>query len=60
MSSVTFERQRAPLADVVAIPVTPFTEDGSVDRETCRLGPARPPSTAGSGRLRPPIEAIGR
>ncbi|MET8770577.1 dihydrodipicolinate synthase family protein [Streptomyces sp. NPDC004658] len=32
MSSVTFERQRAALADVVAIPVTPFAEDGSVDR----------------------------
>ncbi|KOV99665.1 MULTISPECIES: dihydrodipicolinate synthase family protein [unclassified Streptomyces] len=36
MSSVTFERQRAALADVVAIPVTPFAEDGSVDRETHR------------------------
>ncbi|ALO93047.1 hypothetical protein SHL15_1885 [Streptomyces hygroscopicus subsp. limoneus] len=36
---MTFERQRAAPADVVAIPVTPFTEDGSVDRETCR--PAR-------------------
>jgi 4-hydroxy-tetrahydrodipicolinate synthase len=31
MSSVTFETQRAALADVVAIPVTPFAEDGSVD-----------------------------
>ncbi|MEU6142083.1 dihydrodipicolinate synthase family protein [Streptomyces sp. NPDC047081] len=31
MSSVTFESQRAALADVVAIPVTPFAEDGSVD-----------------------------
>ncbi|MFE7854670.1 dihydrodipicolinate synthase family protein [Streptomyces sp. NPDC057403] len=29
--SVTFETQRAALADVVAIPVTPFAEDGSVD-----------------------------
>lgn len=31
MSSVTFETQRAALADVVAIPVTPFAADGSVD-----------------------------
>ncbi|MFD8306597.1 dihydrodipicolinate synthase family protein [Streptomyces sp. NPDC059690] len=31
MSGVTFETQRAALADVVAIPVTPFAEDGSVD-----------------------------
>ncbi|MEV6052537.1 dihydrodipicolinate synthase family protein [Streptomyces sp. NPDC052107] len=31
MSSVTFESQRAALADVVAIPVTPFAADGSVD-----------------------------
>ncbi|MEV5875085.1 dihydrodipicolinate synthase family protein [Streptomyces sp. NPDC052101] len=31
MSSVTFETGRAALADVVAIPVTPFAEDGSVD-----------------------------
>ncbi|MEW2288922.1 dihydrodipicolinate synthase family protein [Streptomyces sp. NPDC047841] len=36
MSSVTFERQRAALADVVAIPVTPFAEDGSVDRDAHR------------------------
>ncbi|MCQ9182307.1 dihydrodipicolinate synthase family protein [Streptomyces sp. IBSBF 2953] len=32
MSSVAFETQRAALADVVAIPVTPFAEDGAVDR----------------------------
>ncbi|MCL6735267.1 dihydrodipicolinate synthase family protein [Streptomyces neyagawaensis] len=32
MSSVTFETQRTALADVVAIPVTPFAEDGTVDR----------------------------
>ncbi|MEU5637007.1 dihydrodipicolinate synthase family protein [Streptomyces rishiriensis] len=32
MSGVTFETQRAALADVVAIPVTPFAEDGAVDR----------------------------
>ncbi|MDW8807304.1 dihydrodipicolinate synthase family protein [Streptomyces scabiei] len=32
MSSVTFETQRAALADVVAIPVTPFAEDGTVDQ----------------------------
>ncbi|MGY0487290.1 dihydrodipicolinate synthase family protein [Streptomyces sp. WG-D5] len=31
VTSVTFETQRAALADVVAIPVTPFTEHGSVD-----------------------------
>ncbi|WP_225828128.1 dihydrodipicolinate synthase family protein [Streptomyces naphthomycinicus] len=31
MSGVTFEPRRAALADVVAIPVTPFAEDGSVD-----------------------------
>ncbi|WP_329408604.1 dihydrodipicolinate synthase family protein [Streptomyces sp. NBC_00704] len=31
MSSVAFETQRAALADVVAIPVTPFAEDGGVD-----------------------------
>jgi 4-hydroxy-tetrahydrodipicolinate synthase len=36
MSSVTFETQRAALADVVAIPVTPFAADGSVDPATHR------------------------
>ncbi|MGW5367772.1 dihydrodipicolinate synthase family protein [Streptomyces sp. NPDC004009] len=36
MSSVTFETQRAALADVVAIPVTPFAEDGSVERDAHR------------------------
>ncbi|WP_369197739.1 dihydrodipicolinate synthase family protein [Streptomyces djakartensis] len=36
MSSVAFETQRSALADVVAIPVTPFAEDGSVDRDTHR------------------------
>ncbi|AOR35041.1 dihydrodipicolinate synthase family protein [Streptomyces fodineus] len=36
MSSVTFESQRAALADVVAIPVTPFAADGSVDRNAHR------------------------
>ena len=36
MSSVTFETQRAALADVVAIPVTPFTEDDRVDRDAHR------------------------
>ncbi|MFD6322343.1 dihydrodipicolinate synthase family protein [Streptomyces sp. NPDC058442] len=30
--TTTFETQRAALADVVAIPVTPFAEDGSVDQ----------------------------
>lgn len=36
MSSVTFETQRAALADVVAIPVTPFAEDGTVDQDAHR------------------------
>ncbi|MFD9392832.1 dihydrodipicolinate synthase family protein [Streptomyces sp. NPDC060000] len=36
MSSVAFETQRAALADVVAIPVTPFAEDGSVDGKAHR------------------------
>ncbi|WP_069771152.1 dihydrodipicolinate synthase family protein [Streptomyces sp. LUP30] len=36
MSSVAFETQRAALADVVAIPVTPFAEDGAVDRSAHR------------------------
>ncbi|MER7839790.1 dihydrodipicolinate synthase family protein [Streptomyces sp. NPDC096040] len=36
MSSVAFETQRAALADVVAIPVTPFAADGSVDRTAHR------------------------
>ncbi|MGW5654492.1 dihydrodipicolinate synthase family protein [Streptomyces humi] len=36
MSSVAFETQRAALADVVAIPVTPFAEDGGVDEDAHR------------------------
>ncbi|MET7480445.1 dihydrodipicolinate synthase family protein [Streptomyces sp. NPDC005648] len=36
MSGATFETQRAALADVVAIPVTPFAEDGTVDRDAHR------------------------
>ncbi|MGP4010398.1 dihydrodipicolinate synthase family protein [Streptomyces sp. 4N124] len=36
MSSVTFEAQRAALADVVAIPVTPFAKDGNVDQDAHR------------------------
>ncbi|WP_340381451.1 dihydrodipicolinate synthase family protein [Streptomyces sp. SS7] len=36
MSSVAFESQCAALADVVAIPVTPFAEDGTVDRAAHR------------------------
>ncbi|MGW2519525.1 dihydrodipicolinate synthase family protein [Streptomyces sp. NPDC001617] len=36
MSSATFETQRAALADVVAIPVTPFAEDGTVDQQAHR------------------------
>lgn len=34
--TTSFETQRAALADVVAIPVTPFAEDGSVDPDTYR------------------------
>ncbi|MFI9113965.1 dihydrodipicolinate synthase family protein [Streptomyces venezuelae] len=34
--SMEFETMRAALADVVAIPVTPFAEDGSVDTATHR------------------------
>ncbi|MER5291093.1 dihydrodipicolinate synthase family protein [Streptomyces pharetrae] len=34
--TTTFETQRTALADVVAIPVTPFAEDGSVDEGTHR------------------------
>ena len=34
--TTTFESQRAALADVVAIPVTPFAEDGTVDRDAHR------------------------
>ncbi|MFJ3301513.1 dihydrodipicolinate synthase family protein [Streptomyces sp. NPDC086549] len=37
MSSVVFEPQRAALADVVAIPVTPFAEDGTVDQSAHRV-----------------------
>ncbi|MEU5313402.1 dihydrodipicolinate synthase family protein [Streptomyces sp. NPDC021562] len=36
MSSVAFETQRAALADVVAIPVTPFAEDGGIDQDAHR------------------------
>ncbi|MFD8812216.1 dihydrodipicolinate synthase family protein, partial [Streptomyces sp. NPDC059627] len=36
MSSVAFETQRAALADVVAIPVTPFAADGGVDQDAHR------------------------
>jgi 4-hydroxy-tetrahydrodipicolinate synthase len=34
--TTTFETQRAALADVVAIPVTPFAEDGSVEQGVFR------------------------
>ncbi|MEY9990402.1 4-hydroxy-tetrahydrodipicolinate synthase [Streptomyces sp. V4I8] len=34
--TTTFETQRTALADVVAIPVTPFAEDGSVDQDAHR------------------------
>ncbi|MFF4361863.1 dihydrodipicolinate synthase family protein [Streptomyces sp. NPDC001604] len=37
MSSATFEAQRAALADVVAIPVTPFAADGTVDQGAHRV-----------------------
>ncbi|MFF8842279.1 dihydrodipicolinate synthase family protein [Streptomyces sp. NPDC015127] len=33
---MTYASQRAALADVVAIPVTPFTDDGSIDRAAHR------------------------
>ncbi|WP_377272365.1 dihydrodipicolinate synthase family protein [Peterkaempfera sp. SMS 1(5)a] len=36
-----FDRQAAALADVVAIPVTPFAEDGTVDRPAYRALVAR-------------------
>ncbi|MFE7169521.1 dihydrodipicolinate synthase family protein [Streptomyces sp. NPDC057616] len=36
MSGVAFEGQRTALADVVAIPVTPFAEDGTVDQDAHR------------------------
>ncbi|MGW1799350.1 dihydrodipicolinate synthase family protein [Streptomyces sp. NPDC001984] len=36
MSGAAFETQRAALADVVAIPVTPFAEDGGVDQDAHR------------------------
>ncbi|MFJ9541801.1 dihydrodipicolinate synthase family protein [Streptomyces sp. NPDC101225] len=36
MSSVAFETERRALADVVAIPVTPFAADGSVDQDAHR------------------------
>ncbi|GGX75071.1 dihydrodipicolinate synthase family protein [Streptomyces fructofermentans] len=36
MTTTTFEAQRAALADVVAIPVTPFAEDGTIDRDVHR------------------------
>ncbi|MFE1801365.1 MULTISPECIES: dihydrodipicolinate synthase family protein [unclassified Streptomyces] len=35
-TTTTFEAQRAALADVVAIPVTPFAEDGSIDQDVHR------------------------
>ncbi|PSM42271.1 dihydrodipicolinate synthase family protein [Streptomyces dioscori] len=35
-NTTTFEAQRAALADVVAIPVTPFAEDGSIDQDVHR------------------------
>jgi len=34
--TATFETRRAALADVVAIPVTPFAEDGTVDQDAHR------------------------
>lgn len=34
--TTTFETQRTALADVVAIPVTPFAEDGTVDQDAHR------------------------
>ncbi|WP_405611752.1 dihydrodipicolinate synthase family protein [Streptomyces sp. NBC_00076] len=34
--TISFETQRTALADVVAIPVTPFAEDGSLDQDNHR------------------------
>ncbi|OAH16480.1 dihydrodipicolinate synthase family protein [Streptomyces jeddahensis] len=34
--TATFEPERAALADVVAIPVTPFAEDGTIDQDAYR------------------------
>jgi 4-hydroxy-tetrahydrodipicolinate synthase len=34
--TTTFETQRTALADVVAIPVTPFAEDGTIDQDVHR------------------------
>ncbi|NUT29004.1 MAG: dihydrodipicolinate synthase family protein [Streptomyces sp.] len=34
--TTTFETQRTALADVVAIPVTPFAEDGTIDQDAHR------------------------
>ncbi|WP_405545989.1 dihydrodipicolinate synthase family protein [Streptomyces phaeochromogenes] len=36
-TTTAFEAGRAALADVVAIPVTPFAEDGSIDQEVQRV-----------------------
>ncbi|WP_328497123.1 dihydrodipicolinate synthase family protein [Streptomyces sp. NBC_00414] len=36
-TTTTFEAQRAALADVVAIPVTPFAADGSIDQDVHRV-----------------------
>ncbi|MEU9881519.1 dihydrodipicolinate synthase family protein [Streptomyces phaeochromogenes] len=36
-ATTAFEAGRAALADVVAIPVTPFAEDGSIDQEVHRV-----------------------
>ncbi|WP_221360946.1 dihydrodipicolinate synthase family protein [Streptomyces beigongshangae] len=36
-TTTTFEAQRVALADVVAIPVTPFAADGSIDRDVHRV-----------------------
>ncbi|MFD5076859.1 dihydrodipicolinate synthase family protein [Streptomyces sp. NPDC058371] len=35
--TAAYETQRAPLAEVVAIPVTPFAQDGTVDRAAHRV-----------------------
>ncbi|OIJ63115.1 dihydrodipicolinate synthase family protein [Streptomyces mangrovisoli] len=37
MSGTAFDAQRAALADVVAIPVTPFAADGGIDRDAHRV-----------------------
>ena len=57
---MAYETQRAALAGVVAIPVTPFAEDGGVERDTaavtvllCALASMAGCFSAAEMRLRP-------